>query len=208
MTVPGRSKPRYRPSENRISFAEWLEKLNLDPNYKIYEILPDESPDMFERFVYFRNLGPTRTIPISQKAFHESKGFTYDVKNLSGAVYAHAREWFWRERASLYDIDKLEQCGPDTVMALNMLIKRITHIALDALDRIKVENVEDICKILDRLPNFVPRTARDEPYYDRLAIEKIIRENPALLSNDTGFNSAVQQDRDGERDREDGEGTD
>jgi hypothetical protein len=79
-----------------------------------WDRLSDEPPESYARFLYYRNIGPTRSLRRAYREYlAETDGFTGGNKRLHvpGHWTRDATRHYWVERAGLWDCRQLAQHG-------------------------------------------------------------------------------------------------
>lgn len=116
---------------------------------------PGESDQAYTRFLYYRNIGPTRSI---SKAFYKYSEEGGETQRSSGTWYAESSQWKWVARAHAYDVHTLQEVGRQAAIKLVHAIQAYATKVLDSLldPKIRPENWEEACDALTILARFVP----------------------------------------------------
>jgi hypothetical protein len=100
---------------------------------------PDEA---YVRFLFFRNIGPTRTILAAwqlwvkaraEKTRAKTKRKTAAQTHPSGTWSDDAATWRWIERARAWDIAMLREVVPETATLIFSAIREMARITLEEL---------------------------------------------------------------------------
>lgn len=97
---------------------------------------PGEPDGAYVRFLFYRNLGPARSLRRAHEAALQSVGEATegdDGRQLPGQWSRDSREYRWVERARAWDAAMLEEVGRETVTAFLAYLRALTIKALEAL---------------------------------------------------------------------------
>lgn len=149
----------------------------------IYERLSNEPDSAYMHFLYYRNLGPARTLRRAYNAYLIGTGEAPEGtdKSKCGSWGAESVAWNWVERARAFDISILANEGKETVLAF---LDALCHAAKRAAEFIRTgqpESWNDALATLNVVGKFIPPEAvealaapesdpADEPEPDEEAI--------------------------------------
>ncbi len=121
----------------------------------IYEQLPDEPDSSYAHFLYYKNLGPGRSLRIAYNKYLIDKGEA-PAGTKCGSWGAESSDWDWVERARAFDISILENDGKDTVLAF---LDALRHASAKAAEYIRLAGPEswgDALETLNVVGKFIP----------------------------------------------------
>jgi hypothetical protein len=137
---------------------------------KPYDRQPGETQAAYTHFLYYRNLGPTRTIANAYRKYMEDGGHKPKGKNrqTSGHWHREANRHNWHDRALSWDIDNLQSQGEQVIIFQMELLKAIQQRVLESLENgIAPDKFEDLIKTLELLSKIIPGEAAASLYLSR-----------------------------------------
>jgi len=138
-----------------------------------WEILPNETPEDYNLFCLYKNLGSSRSL----RAVAEASGMALRT------IQWKASKFMWRERAMLYDFyivkvknKMFDQASLGVLSLAQELIERVSKLMLAKIEQMPLEEIP--LEIIDKL------------VASAIRIEKIVREEQ--LRNEIKSNSDIE----------------
>ena len=127
---------------------------------KSWEHQPDEPEDAFDRFVYYRDLGPTRSIDKAWRAWrltaeNASPGIT--DRRADGHWRSDSVEHSWRTRARDYDAHRFRTTNSAVLQKFTENLHSLTLGVGIALEEIRPQTFKEICYAIRLLSRIIPQ---------------------------------------------------
>ena len=126
---------------------------------KSWEQQPDEPDGSFDRFVYYRDLGPTRSIDRAWRAW-QMTGENAAPRNADRRADGHwtkdSVEHSWRQRAREYDAHKFRTTNSDVLQKFTENLRDLALGVGVALEEIRPQTFKEICYAIRILSKLIP----------------------------------------------------
>jgi len=128
---------------------------------KPWDQLENEPDAAYARFLFYRNLGPMRSLDSAYQAYRGKAANGRKRQQASGQWQDESAKYSWLQRARLYDIETLSQVGCEAVTSIVVVVREVAKKLKTALEdpELKPKDWESVLKTIDALSKCLPAEA-------------------------------------------------
>lgn len=128
-----------------------------------YDQQPDETLAAYRRFLFYRNLGPTRSLEAAYQSYQDSlpqkAAKSGKKRSIPGSWMADSARYRWTERATIWDIDNLNAIGEESAVRLVEAVRKYTDVLLESLGNVHPTKFDEVTRGLELLAKLFPNEA-------------------------------------------------